>query len=409
MGLQGRLDGRKITAGFPSPSNYTPTAVGNENVNKTSAHLKGIDNALAAAGGGGLSWSRITASQGATKDNGYLISASAAVTLTLPASPSEGDTVGVVDADGKATTYTLTVARNGSNIMGLAQDLTIDTDNSGFTLVYDDSTQGWVIVTEITGAASPMQWVKSTASETAEAGKGYLAVPTANYTLTLPASPAEGDRVGFRDAAGLASTYTLTIGRNGSNIEGSASDLTVDGDNSGFTLVYVDSTIGWVVVTEINNASIYTPQLLHIEDQKTSGTGGGTFTSGAWQTRNLNTVVTNAISGASLSSNQIILPAGKYYIEASAPAYQVNMHKTKLYNVTDTADIILGTQLYSPSSEGNEDRSFLCGEFTITAQKTIELQHRCQTTRVTYGYGNAWGAGFTELYSVVKIWKIYTG
>lgn len=53
MGLQGRLDGRKITAGFPSPTNYTPTAVGNENVNKVSAHLKGIDAALASTGGGG--------------------------------------------------------------------------------------------------------------------------------------------------------------------------------------------------------------------------------------------------------------------------------------------------------------------------------------------------------------------
>lgn len=53
MSLQGRLDGRKITAGFPSPSNYTPTAVGNENVNKLSAHLKGIDSALTGGGGGG--------------------------------------------------------------------------------------------------------------------------------------------------------------------------------------------------------------------------------------------------------------------------------------------------------------------------------------------------------------------
>lgn len=55
MSLQGRLDGRKITAGFASPTNYTPTAVGNENVKKVSAHLKGIDNALASVGGGAFS------------------------------------------------------------------------------------------------------------------------------------------------------------------------------------------------------------------------------------------------------------------------------------------------------------------------------------------------------------------
>lgn len=49
------------------------------------------------------------------------------------------------------------------------------------------------------------------------------------------------------------------------------------------------------------------------------GTHGGTFTAGAWRTRDLNTVLTNTISGASLSNNQITLPAGKYYVEASAP------------------------------------------------------------------------------------------
>lgn len=51
MSLQGRLNGRKITAGFDSPSSYTPTPAGNENPNKISAHLAGIDTALASAGG----------------------------------------------------------------------------------------------------------------------------------------------------------------------------------------------------------------------------------------------------------------------------------------------------------------------------------------------------------------------
>lgn len=60
MGLQGRLDGRKITAGFDSPSNYTPSPAGNENVNKVSAHLKGIDDALGSSGGGGFTELEIT-------------------------------------------------------------------------------------------------------------------------------------------------------------------------------------------------------------------------------------------------------------------------------------------------------------------------------------------------------------
>ena len=45
------------------------------------------------------------------------------------------------------------------------------------------------------------------------------------------------------------------------------------------------------------------PPFLHIQDQKPQGTYGGTFTAGAWRTRDLNTVLTNTITGASLAAN----------------------------------------------------------------------------------------------------------
>ena len=47
-------------------------------------------------------------------------------------------------------------------------------------------------------------------------------------TLTLPASPALGDAYIFRDASGTFGTNALTLGRNGSTIQGSASDLVCD-------------------------------------------------------------------------------------------------------------------------------------------------------------------------------------
>ena len=102
------------------------------------------------SGGRGLSWSKVTANTTAKNGNGYLIYASAALTVTLPASPSEGDKVGICDAKSTASQYVLTIARNGNNIEASAQDLIIDTDGSGFELVYVDSTVGWKIVSEIT-------------------------------------------------------------------------------------------------------------------------------------------------------------------------------------------------------------------------------------------------------------------
>jgi len=145
--------------------------------------------------------------------------------------------------------------------------------------------------------------------------------------------------------------------------------------------------------------------LLHVRDEKASGTGGGTFTSGSFQTRTLNTSVTNEISGASLSSNQITLPSGTYFIIASAPCVNGD-HKTKLRNTTDSTDTIIGTSERSNSSTDAFSRSFVIGRFTISAQKTFELQHRTGTTQSTNGFGVAVSFSVVEVYADVQIWKV---
>lgn len=68
--------------------------------------------------------------------------ATAAVTITLPASPDAGDKVGITVGEVTDTV----IARNGLKIMGLDEDLTIDTAYSGFELVYTDATNGWRII-----------------------------------------------------------------------------------------------------------------------------------------------------------------------------------------------------------------------------------------------------------------------
>lgn len=73
-------------------------------------------------------------------DEQFRVVTSAGQTITLPSGPSAGDTVYISVGN---TTNTV-VARNGSNISGLAQDMTIDVANIGITLVYSgDATQGW--------------------------------------------------------------------------------------------------------------------------------------------------------------------------------------------------------------------------------------------------------------------------
>ncbi len=144
--------------------------------------------------------------------------------------------------------------------------------------------------------------------------------------------------------------------------------------------------------------------LLHVRDEKASGTNGGTFTSGAWQTRDLNAVLTNEIQGAALSSNTITgLKAGVYEVWASAPGYRADRHQARLYDVTGAAALVLGTNAFSGSaSDYTDSRSMVVGRFTLAATSTVRLEHRSQATYTTQGLGLAtsWGV---EVYADLQI------
>jgi len=164
-----------------------------------------------------------------------------------------------------------------------------------------------------------------------------------------------------------------------------------------------DSTGSWIV---LNSDKWAQNNLFHTQEKTSSGVGAGDFNSGAWRTRNLDTEVTTDISGASLSSAQLTLPAGTYYIDASAPAFKVNQHRAKLYNITLASDIMLGTSTISESmSDQTDSRSHVSGNFTLNTTTIIELQHQCTTTKATNGLGIAGSFG-EEIYTDCKIWKI---
>ena len=146
--------------------------------------------------------------------------------------------------------------------------------------------------------------------------------------------------------------------------------------------------------------------LLHVRDEKSGGSGGGTGST-SFTARTLNTVMTNEITGASLSSNQITLPSGTYYIQASAPAYQPSYNKIKLRNTTDSSDTIIGTSEYSGTADASVIRSFLSGRFTISAQKVFEIQHRFTDIGAgADGLGVRSNFSVVEVYTDVQIWKV---
>ena len=75
----------------------------------------------------------------------FVTATAGSITITLPASPSAGDTVTIKDGTGAAATTTFTVARNGSNIASSATDLTFDVDFGEITMSYINGTIGWSV------------------------------------------------------------------------------------------------------------------------------------------------------------------------------------------------------------------------------------------------------------------------
>jgi len=92
-----------------------------------------------------------TAGFTAVSGNGYFVNTtSGAITVTLPASPSAGDIVSIADYTNTFQTNSVTVARNGSNIGGVAADAVLTTEGQSVTFVYVDGTEGWKNVQDST-------------------------------------------------------------------------------------------------------------------------------------------------------------------------------------------------------------------------------------------------------------------
>ena len=140
----GQYIGMKAKDGTTSYTLTFPAATGSADQILTtngSGQLSFVDNS------GGTDWQAVkTGTYTAAAGEGiFANTTSGAWTLTLPASPAIGDEVSVVDYAGTFDTNNLTIGRNSKNIQGSAADLTVATERAGFTLVFTDNTQGWLL------------------------------------------------------------------------------------------------------------------------------------------------------------------------------------------------------------------------------------------------------------------------
>ncbi len=142
-----------------------------------------------------------------------------------------------------------------------------------------------------------------------------------------------------------------------------------------------------------------------LEDQKASGTGGGSFTGGVWVTRELNTEVRDPDGLITLGSNQFV-PLVNGWVEWSAPAFKINTHKTRLYNVTDAVVAGVGTAEYATTSDGAPSTIRSSGGAAVVAGKTYRIEHQCSAGRANSdALGNPASFATTEVYTRVRFWR----
>ena len=157
VGSKGIEDGSVATADFApgtvSSDKLQDNAVTNSKLTNTTVTLAGQSVTLGASAtlaNKFVDWQSVITADGSTgttavSGQGYFIdTTSAAHTLTLPASATIGDFIAIKDYAGTFNTNNLTIARNGHNIQGVANDSSITTNRASLVLVYVDSTKGWL-------------------------------------------------------------------------------------------------------------------------------------------------------------------------------------------------------------------------------------------------------------------------
>ena len=155
------IDADKIEDGTIVAADIAPGTITNDKLAGSIANDKLANSSITVNGSsvslgssvsaGKVQWQAVkTADFNAVAGEGYFVDTDSvgAVTATLPGSPSAGDTIAFKDYAANFGTNALTIARNGNNIQGVANDSEISTNRASIVLVYIDATKGWLYTNE---------------------------------------------------------------------------------------------------------------------------------------------------------------------------------------------------------------------------------------------------------------------
>lgn len=198
------------------------------------------------------------------------------------------------------------------------------------------------------------------------------------------------------------SKNAVTVDANASETIGAPGTLTYLLTAQGNQINLVSDGANWIVRAKGDTMTAI------IFEQQASGTGGGTFTSGSWATRTLNTTSADT-SFITLASNQVTLSPGRYIIQTYSPAYQVARHRCRFRNITDSTSLAYSMAVYADTGTGSASIAIGHDYTSLTAAKVFELQAQCESTKATNGFGVAtsfMSSPEPEVFGMVVITKL---
>lgn len=128
-----------------------------------------------------------------------------------------------------------------------------------------------------------------------------------------------------------------------------------------------------------------------IRDEATSGVNAANVTQLGWRQRELDTEVFDTGGFASLASNQITLEPGTYEVQGGCPISTGQTHRARLRDTTGGVTLVEGSNVLNGQAQ-------FFGQFTITVQSVLQVQHWVTTTAAG---GTAISTGETEKYTWV--------
>lgn len=269
-------------------------------------------------------------------------------------------------------------------------------------------------LTSTTGSTQLQQAIARSSSRGnvyADSGAADAYVLTAVGSQEQPSALLDGLTVIFEAGntnTGASTVNVAGLGAKSIKKNGYADDVTAGDITAGlkYFLIYDSSEDAWEL-GRLSYATLFDPeQVFHIQHQEASGVDGGNTVATTWTKRTLNTVLTNNISGASLASSVITLPAGTYELISRNGFYGDFLHKSRIRQTSGTpATLLVGSSEQQYVSSEMVTSSVARGLFTLSGSTDIELQYYASSSQ-TGGEGNATGSGEVEVYADVFIKKI---